>query len=348
MSHQITVLPANYVFSTQNGQNLLEAALDAGIVLPYSCRNGACSSCKGKVVSGDFDAGGAVAQSLPAADIAAGYTLFCQVTPTSDMVIESPQVRLATDIEIRKFPVRVQGIEHPVPDVALLTLQLPATEKFRFHAGQYLEILLRDGVRRSYSMACAPGPSKTLELHIRHVPGGVFTDHVFGAGPTQMRVKEILRVEGPFGSFFLREEGSEPIVFLCSGTGFAPVKSMVEHMRARGLQRPVRLYWGGRRPHDLYLDALSQEWASELPDFQYVPVVSGALPADGWTGRSGWVHEAVLEDIPDLSGWQVYACGAPAMIEAARRDFLRRGGLAEAQFFSDAFTNAADVASLQG
>ncbi|CAM4068620.1 CDP-6-deoxy-delta-3,4-glucoseen reductase [Kerstersia similis] len=347
MSHHITVIPANHVFSVEEGQNLLDAALAAGIVLPYSCRNGACSSCKGKVISGEFQAGGAVAQSLPTSDIAAGYTLFCQVTPTSDMVIESHQVRLATDIEIRKLPVRVLAMERPVADVAILTLQLPATENFRYYAGQYVDILLKDGVRRSYSVASAPGQAKTLELHLRHVPGGLFTDHVFGVGATQMRIKEILRIEGPQGSFFLREDDAAPIVMLCSGTGFAPVQSMVEHMRAQGLRRQVRLYWGGRRPVDLYHDAKAREWAQQMPDFSYIPVVSDAQAADGWQGRTGWVHEAVLQDLPDLSGWQVYACGAPAMVEAARRDFLQRGGLSEARFFSDAFTNAADLAALQ-
>ncbi|MCP1633129.1 CDP-6-deoxy-delta-3,4-glucoseen reductase [Kerstersia gyiorum] len=347
MSHHITVLPANHAFSAEGGQNLLDAALAAGIVLPYSCRNGACSSCKGKVVSGSYDAGGAVAQSLPASDIAAGYTLFCQVTPTSDMVIESHQVRLATDIEIRRLPVRVMGMERPVPDVTILTLQLPATENFRYYAGQYVDIILKDGTRRSYSMASAPGQEKFLELHLRHVPGGLFTDHVFGVGDTQMRLKEILRIEGPQGSFFLREEDDAPIVMLCSGTGFAPVQSMVEHMRAQGLHRKVRLYWGGRRPGDLYHDARARAWAEQLPDLTYIPVVSDALPEDNWQGRRGWVHEAVLEDLPDLSAWQVYACGTPAMVEAARRDFHARAGLSEAQFFSDAFTNAADLAALR-
>src|SRR5690606_7922895 len=182
-----------------------------------------------------------------------------------------------------------------------------------------------------------------VELHLRHMPGGVFTDHVFGAGDTQMKLREILRVEGPLGSFFLREDSDKPIVFLASGTGFAPIKAIVEHMAARGVQRPAVLYWGGRRPRDLYMHDRALEWARTVPGFSYVPVVSEALNEDGWTGRTGFVHQAVMRDLPDLSGHQVYACGAPIMVESARRDFTQLCGLPDEEFFADAFTSQADV-----
>ena len=191
-------------------------------------------------------------------------------------------------------------------------------------------------------MATPPNESNLVELHIRHTPGGAFTDHVFGVGDTQMKLREIIRVEAPLGSFFLRES-DRPAVFLASGTGFAPIKAMIEHMIAAGDTRPVRLYWGGRRPVDLYMDALAQEWQGKLPDFQYVPVVSDALPEDNWQGRSGFVHQAVIQDFPDLSGHQVYACGAPVMVESARKDFTDICGLPQEEFYADAFTTAADA-----
>lgn len=347
MSFQVTVLPSNHRFSVEPGQTVLDAALAAGIVLPYSCRNGACSTCKGKVVSGSFEAGPAPGQLLTAEELADGYTLMCQVRPDSDLVIESTEVRLASDIEIRKLPSRVIAMTRAAPDVMVLSLQLPATETFRYYAGQYVEVILKDGRRRSYSMAGAPHKGGPLELHIRHMPGGVFTDHVFGAGATQMKEREILRLEGPFGSFFLREDSDKPVALLASGTGFAPVKAIVEHMIHKAIRRPVRLYWGGRRPHDLYMDELARSWEGQLADFRYTPVVSDALPEDGWTGRTGFVHEAVMQDIPDLSGWQVYACGAPVMVEAARRDFSARCGLPGDEFYADAFTSEADVAAVK-
>jgi len=347
MSFQVTVLPSNHTFSAEPGQTVLDAALAAGIVLPYSCRNGACSTCKGRVVSGEFDAGPHPAQILMPEEREAGYTLFCQARPQSDMVIESAEVRLASDIQIRKLPVRVIAIERPAPDVAVLKLQLPAAEPFRYYAGQYVEVILKDGRRRSYSMAVPPHAGSPLELHVRHMPGGVFTDHVFGAGATQMKEREILRLEGPFGSFFLREDSDKPVVLLASGTGFAPVKAIVEHMIHLGTARPVRLYWGGRRPRDLYMDALARQWSGQLPDFRYVPVVSEPAAEDAWTGRTGFVHRAVMEDIPDLSGYQVYACGAPPMVEAARRDFGERCGLPAGEFYADAFTSEADLAAQQ-
>jgi CDP-4-dehydro-6-deoxyglucose reductase len=290
--------------------------------LPYSCRSGACSTCKAKVLSGSVEAGASPAQILSADEIEAGFTLLCQARPTSDLVIESRELRLASDIQIRKIPSRVTTIQRPTTDVALLTLQLPATETFRFHAGQYIEVILKDGKRRSYSMANPPHSASALELHIRHLSGGLFTDHVFGAGATTMKEREILRLEGPFGSFFLREDSQLPIVMLASGTGFAPIKSIVEHMVQQNIHRPVTLYWGGRRPGDLYMNELVEQWAKTIPDFTYIPVISDALPEDGWIGRAGFVHRAVMQDFPDLSGYQVYACGAPIVVDSARREFV--------------------------
>ncbi len=322
---------------------MLDDALEAGIVLPYSCRNGTCSTCKGKVVSGSYDAGPAPAHTLRSEELEQGYTLLCQARPLSDLVVEAQIVRMAGDIEVRKMPSRVMAIEDLAPDVRLLKVQLPTSEPFNYHPGQYIEFILRDGRRRSYSMANAPNDSNLIELHIRHMPGGVFTDHVFGAGNTAMKVREILRVEGPLGSFFLREDSAKPIVLLASGTGFAPIKALVERLIETGSRRPVVLYWGGRRPHDLYMDGLVRQWEAQLPDFRYVPVVSDALPADNWTGRTGFVHHAVMHDIPDLSGYQVYTCGNPVMVESARADFTLRNGLPEDEFFADAFTSEADV-----
>src|SRR5690606_32754100 len=205
------------------------------------------------------------------------------------------------------------------------------------------EFILKDGRRRSYSMATPPNENNLVELHIRHTPGGVFTDHVFAAGQTQMKVREILRVEGPFGSFFLRDDSSKPVVFLASGTGFAPIKAIVERMISTQDQRSAVLYWGGRRPADLYMRELAEQWAQDLPNFRFVPVVSEAQPEDDWTGCTGFVHQAVMHDLPDLSGYEVYACGAPIMVESARNDFIQHGGLPEEAFFADAFTTEADT-----
>lgn len=344
MSFQVTIQPSQHQFQAEPGQTVLDAALAAGIVLPYSCRTGACSTCKGKVVAGEVDAGNTPAQILSPEQLAEGYTLFCQARPRSDLVIESTEVRLASDIQIRKMPSRVQTLTPLAPDVMEIKLQLPASEQFRYYAGQYIELILKDGKRRSYSMAGAPHKGSPLELHIRHMPGGVFTDHVFGAGATQMKEREILRLEGPFGSFFLREDSDKPIILLASGTGFAPVKAIVEHMAHKEIRRPVALYWGGRRPRDLYMSELARSWADTLPDFRFIPVVSNALEEDGWTGRTGFVHEAVMQDLPDMSGYQVYACGAPPMVDAARREFSQQCGLPAEEFYADAFTSEADLA----
>lgn len=344
MSHQVTVQSSGHHFSVEPGQTVLDAALSAGVLLPYSCKSGSCSSCKGRVVSGQIDRGHYQAQSLTEEEVAQGYALLCVAKPRSDLLIDVREVKGIADIPIKKLPCRVRAMNELAPDVRRVEFQLPASEKFRFAAGQYVDLLLKDGSRRSYSMANAPHEDSGLVVHIRHMPGGRFTDQVFGVTDPGLKVKDILRLEGPLGTFFLREDSDKPLLLLASGTGFAPIRSMVESMIHQGITRPVSFYWGGRRPHDLYEHATAQSWETRHPHFRYVPVVSDALPEDAWSGRTGYVHQAVIDDFPDLSGHQVYACGAPVVVSAAQRDFVQHCGLSEEEFFADSFTSAADDA----
>ncbi|WP_306574714.1 CDP-6-deoxy-delta-3,4-glucoseen reductase [Oligella urethralis] len=344
MSYKVEVMPSGHQFTVKEGQIILDAALDAGVILPYSCRSGSCISCKGKVVAGDYDPGIGTEQMMSPDEMAEGYTLFCQTTAQSDLVIESPEVRLETDIITRKMPARVLKMDRLNDDVMLVQLQMPSTESFRYYAGQYLDFIFKDNVRRSYSIAMAPEEGKVLELHIRHMPGGMFTDRLFGVGERPIKEREILRIEGPLGTFFLREDSDKPMIFVASGTGFSPIKALMEDIIAKDIQRPITFYWGGRRPKDLYMNALVEQWAADLPFFNYIPVVSDALPEDQWQGRTGFVHQAVLDDVEDLSGYQVYACGAPIVVESARKSFINEKGLPETEFFADAFTSAKDGA----
>ncbi|MEC5399419.1 CDP-6-deoxy-delta-3,4-glucoseen reductase [Uliginosibacterium sp. H1] len=335
MSHQITLQPSGHQFKADDQTSLLQAALDAELLVPYGCRDGACGSCKARVIEGEFDHGRAPLSTLTEADRDKGLALLCCAQARSDMQIECRDVRRSGDIPLRKLPCRVTALHLAAGDVMVINLKLPANDVFRYLAGQYIDFLLADGRRRSFSIANAPG-ADSIELHIRKVDGGFFTEHVFG----KMKERDILRFEGPLGGFFLRES-ARPVVFLAGGTGFAPVKAIVEDMRARGIKRPVTLYWGSRDSHGLYMAGLAHQWSREIPDFRYVPVISGEPPAD-WSGRTGLVHQAVMADLPDMSGVEVYACGAPAMIEAARSDFARCG-LPEDAFFADAFTFAMDA-----
>ncbi len=344
MTFQITVEPSGRQFSANADETLLAAGIRQGIGLPYGCKDGACGSCKCKKLSGTVVHGTHQSKALSPEEEAAGFVLTCCGVPQSDVVLESRQVTEAGAHPIKKMPVRVQSLERLSHDVMRLKLQLPAADTFGYHAGQYVDFLLRDGARRSYSMANAPhtqSGAPGIELHIRHMPGGKFTDQVFGT----MKEKDILRIEGPFGSFYLREDSDKPMVLLASGTGFAPIKALIEHMRFKGITRPAVLYWGGRRPADLYEDAWIQSQLADMPQLRYVPVVSDALPEDQWTGRTGFVHRAVLQDLPDLSGHQVYACGAPIVVDSARADFVQLAGLPEDEFYADSFTSAADQAT---
>lgn len=338
---QITVQPSGRSFAAQAGETILEAAIRQGIGLPYGCKDGACGSCKCQKLEGEVLHADYQTKALSAEEAAAGWVLTCRAQAQSDVVLQSRQVTDESAFPIKRMPVRVTSRVQLSHDVMQLQLQLPANDPFRYHAGQYIEFILRDGARRAYSMANAPhtqAQTPSIELHIRHMPGGRFTDHVFSS----LKEKDILRVEGPFGSFYLREDTDKPIILLASGTGFAPIKALVQQLQFKGSQRPVSLYWGGRRPADLYMDAWVREQTASLPQLRYVPVVSNALPEDGWTGRTGFVHQAVLDDFADLSSHQVYACGAPIVVESARTSYTQERNLPADEFYADAFTSEAD------
>lgn len=334
MAHQVTIQPSGHRFSVADDATILEAALDAGINLPYGCKNGACGTCKGKVLAGQVDLGIAQDNALPADERVAGMALFCCAKPLSDVTLEVRELNAARDIPVKTLPCRVQQLERVADDVMVLRLKLPTNERMQFLAGQYIEFLLADGKRRAFSLASPPHADDLLELHIRHVPGGNFTDHVFH----KMKLKDIMRIEGPLGSFFLREESNKPIILVAGGTGFAPLKGLIEHALHIGIRRPMQLYWGAKNRAGLYLNALAEKWAAEN-GIAYVPVLSEPDAAESWTGRTGLVHEAVLADHPDLSAYQVYACGAPVMCEAALKDFTARG-LPKEEFFADVFSYA--------
>ena len=341
MSFTVTVQPSGTSFVVERDEPILQAAIRQGIGLPYGCKDGACGSCKCRMLEGRVIHGAHQQKALNADEEAAGFILTCQAAPQSDVVIEARTVPGAGEYAIRKLPSRVISIEKPAPGVAILKLQLPANDPFQYRAGQFVEFILRDGSRRSYSMANAPhtiADKPQLELHVRHLPGGKFTDHLFGA----MKEKDILRVEGPFGSFFLREDSDKPMVLLASGTGLAPIKAIVDHMIFKGSQRKAVLYWGCRSKADLYLDDWARAATAQMPTLRFVPVLSEAKPEDGWTGRTGFVHEAVMHDLPNLMEHQVYACGAPVMVESAERDFVARCGLPNDEFYADSFTSEAD------
>ncbi len=336
---QVTVQPSGRSFSIQEGEAILSAAIRQGVGLPYGCKDGACGSCKSKKLSGEVTHTAHQSKALSADEAAGGFVLTCSAHAHSDIVLESRQVTDESAFPVRKMPSRVTALEKLSHDVMCIRLQLPANDTMRYHAGQYVEFILRDGARRSYSMGNAFHNGPGIELHVRHMPGGKFTDHVF----TAMKEKEILRVEGPYGSFYLREESAKPMVLLASGTGFAPIKAIIEHMQFKNIERPAVLYWGGRRPVDLYMDQWVRARVAEMPQLRYVPVVSNATPEDNWTGRTGFVHQAVLDDFPDLSGHQVYACGAPIVVDSAQAAYTA-AGLPADEFFADSFVTEKDKA----
>lgn len=338
MVYRVQIQPSGHQFEVRTGETLLDAALRQGLALPYGCRNGSCGSCKGRVLSGQFQyTYGERPPGLDAQEEANGLALFCQVIPGSDMRIEAREIHRVGDLQVKILPCRAEQLRQAAHDVMVIQLKLPAAERLQFLAGQYLEILLKDGRRRAFSIANPPHEDACIELHIRHVEGGTFTDHVFA----DMKARTLLRIEGPFGNFFLREDSDRPMLLIGGGTGLAPLKSMIEHAFHVGLTRPMHLFWGVRARRDLYMDEVPNRWAAEHEDFQYTPVLSEPRPEDAWPGETGTVVAAVLRHYPNLSGFDAYIAGPPAMCEAAR-DAFREQGLPAERMFSDAFEYAGD------
>lgn len=343
-THRVRIEPSGREFDVTDPETVLDAAMREGILLPYSCRNGSCGTCKGKLLAGTVDYGEYERKALTPEEREAGQALFCQARPLSDLVIQAREIVAPADIEIKTLPCRVVKMTPAAHDVMVLSLKLPQHERLKFLAGQYLDILLRDGNRRSFSMANPPQQDDVLEIHVRLVPNGKFSAHVFNG----MKEKDLLRFRGPLGIFFLRADEeppttpARPILLIAGGTGFAPIKSIVQDAIARGIDRPMHFYWGVRARRDLYMHELALEFERTHPNFRYTPVLSEPLPADEWNGRTGLVHEVVLEDYSDLSGVEVYASGPPPMIEAIHTTMLYRG-LTEDRLHYDSFEFAHGV-----
>jgi CDP-4-dehydro-6-deoxyglucose reductase, E3 len=336
---RITVHPGNRDISARRDETLLEAGLRAGIALPYECRNGGCGVCKGTILNGSIDHGTYQKSALSEEERAAGKALLCCATALTDVELEYEDAAAERDVPLQTLECTVERMRKASDEVMLMELKLPQGSRMPYRAGQYFNVILEDDARRAFSFASEPGDRDTIEMHVRLIPGGRFTTQVF----TQMKVGDRLRIEGPFGRFFLRES-SRPLIFVAGATGFAPVKSLLEYAFDTGMHRTMYLYWGVRRPGDLYLQELVQTWSREHSNFVYVPVISEPKPEDAWPGRTGLVHTAILQDFPDLSGFEIYTCGSVKMVETARPAFVAQG-LHEDACFADAFFPAASAPS---
>jgi CDP-4-dehydro-6-deoxyglucose reductase/3-phenylpropionate/trans-cinnamate dioxygenase ferredoxin reductase subunit len=335
MLHKIQIKDHDIAFSCDQENTVLDGALAAGYEVPYSCRSGICGSCRGQIVSGEVKGG--AGRGLSEEERRDGHVLLCQARACSDLTVAVREIKKIDRSAIKTVNAKIYRMTRAAPDVTILQLRFPAGTKVKFKAGQYLSVKLDDGSFRHFSMANPPHQNDGVELHIRHVPGGRFSQQVAEG----LAVGDTLEVSIPYGDFHLREQTDSPIVLLASGTGFAPIKSMVEDAVKRKLSRSMVLYWGARRLEDLYSIDLPQKWATQHPWFRFVPVLSEAGPADGWEGRTGFVHRAVMDDFATLEGLEVYACGAPPMINAARQGFVAERGLDRDAFYCDAFVPSA-------
>ena len=338
--HSVRIEPHGRTLKVSAGEPVLQAALAAGLNLPHSCKSGHCSSCRARLVAGEIHYPGGRPPGITAEEAASGQVLLCQARPRSDLVLEARLIANVAEVEIKTLPCRIARLTPLAPDVLQVMLQLPAVERLPFHPGQYLDVLLDGGRRRSFSIACPPHDAGLLELHVRRVPGGGFTQRLFGASDPALGPGALLRIEGPMGQFSYRP-GTSPIVMVAGGTGFAPLKSMLRHVLETGIRREIHFYWGARHAADVYEEQRVLGWTRSHSQLRFTAVLSEATPAEAAHQRTGWVHDAVLADHADLSAFEVYAAGPPAMIEAMRASFPRHGLPAERLYF-DSFDYAPD------
>ncbi len=336
VSRKIVLSPENSEFSSQAEEIILDAALREGIQLPYGCRTGTCGACKAQVLEGEIVYGEIEPEALTEKEKKDNWILCCQARAKTNLVLKVKEIYEAKEIPIKSLPCRVMHMEQLSHDVMGLWLKIPSTERLQFLAGQYIDILMKDGKERSFSLANAPHDDKFLQLQIRHYDGGIFSEIVF----KEMKEKALLRIKGPYGNFFLREDSERHSIFIAGGTGFAPVKGIIEHMIAKDDKRPVSIYWGVRTKTDLYMDELARKWTEEHEHIKYTPVLSEPMEEDNWKGKTGFVHEAILEDIKDFSDIDVYASGPPVMVQSVHKSFTQLG-LPEERLYSDAFEFAA-------
>tara|TARA_Y100001978_G_C23665925_1_gene421190 strand:+ start:332 stop:1375 length:1044 start_codon:yes stop_codon:yes gene_type:complete len=342
----ITINPGSVTFEVNEEETILSAALRNGLIVPYGCKDGACGSCKAKITDGSVDYGLHQRRALSEFEKSNQSLLLCTARPLTNLEITANVLSISKEYQAKKLPCRIETIKKVTEDVCVISLKLPGNQKFSFLPGQYIDLLLEDGKRRSYSMANAPNDDNVIELHIKHNPGGLFTDPLFGFqndGKVKVVEKKIFRLEGPLGTFYFRKNIKKKIIFLASGTGIGPIKAIVEGLLLDNAQYNIALFWGVRKPKDLYLTKTIENWSEQIQNFSYIPVVSEATIEDNWKGRTGFVHHALMEDYSSLEEYAVYACGSPLMVSAAFDDLTKNSQLGEKNFFSDAFTVATDA-----
>jgi len=313
---KVQVLPSRREFEARGDEAVLTAALRQHLNLPHSCKGGSCGTCRVRVLSGRLAYPHGRPAGIAEAEEAAGYALICQARALGDLVIETREIRHVTDVEIRELPARVARMERLAPDVMGLWLRLPSIEPFTWQSGQYVDVMLPGERRRSFSLANPPHDAALLELHVRRAPGGAFSEQVFGA----MKEGSLLRIEGPLG-LFVYQPGERPLLLVGGGTGYAPLKAILREVLEVGPRRDIVLFWGVRNAEDLYEDAWLRELAAKHPRFHYTGVTSE------------FVHEAVLRSVAGLAGFDVYAAGPPAMIEAVRTALPRQGANPDRIYF---------------
>lgn len=331
MNYKIHIKPSGHTFAVKPGETVLAAALRQNYHFPHSCRNGMCGACKGQLIDGKVEYGDKAIYALTEKERESGLALFCSAKPLSDLIVYIEGVDGPEPVSVQTLTCLVSNYKQLTPTTWQIFLQ-PQEAKPQYQAGQYLEILHRDGSPKPFSIANAPNEQGSIELHVRHTPKNQYTAELIA----EIQQQRPLRIKLPFGHCIYPKEPNVKTILLAGGTGFAPMKAILEVALNTELTQPIYLYWGARTLPELYWHEQLLAWAKQYPLFQYHPVLSDVTPSTDWQGKTGLVHEVVVADHPDLSEFQVYASGPPEMVYAALRLFQAHG-LPKTYMYSDIF-----------
>jgi len=326
MVYKCIILPSKLEFDLAENTTILQSALNAGIHLAYSCTSGRCGSCKAKLIEGKLKQSNS-SEGISDQELQSGYVLTCAAIPESDILLEASYFPELQGIEPRIHPCKIESIEFPAEDVAILKVRLAPGDQIKYLPGQYVEFVEKE-FRRSYSIANIKETFAGLEFHIKRIPNGKFSEKIFDLA----NKNDLLRFKGPIGTFYYRDNQS-PVILIAGGTGFAPIKAIIEYMMTYDVRREIYLYWGASTTDGFYSE-LPVVWKDKIKNFKFIPVYSG--DHSEWEGRRGLVHEAVLEDFKDLSKFDVYACGSPDMIKIIKEKFVLCG-LDYSRLYEDSF-----------
>ena len=330
MTVKVRLLPSDHEFTAEPGENLLDAALRAGLSIRYSCSSGSCGECRARLVSGQLGERQPQDYAFGQRERDEGQFLLCRTTAATDLVLEAVEARGAADIPVQQITTQVCKLARLTDEVMELQVRTPRSKTLWFLAGQHVRLSIDGLAPRNKSVASCPCNGRVLQFHVRRAPGDPFSEYVFN----RLKLRDSLEIEGPFGEFVLDESSPRPLIFIAFETGFAPIKSLIEHAISLEMNQPMRLYWIARDEPEHYLENYCRSWHDALDDFTFTPITAKADAGEPTPSEQALAQASarIVAEHPDLSGFDVYANGPDSLFTGLCGTLLEKGLPAERLF----------------